>query len=189
MLFNVEAMASEAHASPNAEALRIALENPLLVEGKSLKQLRTVIRAIAQGDTLVFATNGQWSSHELLRHCLQSTGPAKVALTTWAVTEDPLRMIHQLINSGQITEFSCVFDYRTQKRKPEALQFAQSIKAQVKLTHCHAKILVIQNDTWSITVVSSANFTNNPRLEAGTIFTSKAVADFYLSVIQKELDK
>lgn len=180
---------SQVSVVPNAGAVRLDSCTVQTVEGKSLKQLRQVIGQLAQGDTIAYATGGQWSSHEMLRYCLQTTGPARVALTTWAVTEDPLRMIHQLINSGQITAFDCVFDYRTEKRKPEALQFAKSIEARVKLSHCHAKILVIQNDTWSITVVSSANFTNNPRLEAGTIFTSKAAADFYLSIIQKEFDK
>lgn len=180
---------TEEPPSDTAGAVRVANPMTVVQTGTSIQQLKQVIGQLEQNQVIAFATAGKWSSHELLRHCLQLIGPARVSLTTWAVTEEPLRMIHKLIEQGQITEFNCVFDYRTEKRKPEALQFAQCIVSRVKLTHCHAKILVMQNEQWNIAIVSSANFTNNPRLEAGTIFTIASVADFYKQVIDNELQK
>ncbi|SFC95145.1 hypothetical protein SAMN05421780_1146 [Flexibacter flexilis DSM 6793] len=193
-LFNSQALQRSSieelgSSSSVAKAIHLSKPTTTVQFGTSLQHLKQVIGQLAQNEVIPFATHGKWSSHELLRYLLQFTGPASVSLTTWAITEEPLRMIHKLIEEGQITEFNCVFDYRTEKRKPEALQFAQCIVSRVKLTHCHAKILVVQNDHWQVTVVSSANFTNNPRLEAGTIFTLPAVADFYKNVIDNEINK
>ncbi|SFC71301.1 hypothetical protein SAMN05421780_108191 [Flexibacter flexilis DSM 6793] len=190
MLFSLDKTTESPASQPTASAYLLGqLSDIQAIEGNSIKQLREVIGQLAQNTIITFATHGQWSSHELLKHILQQTGPASVAMTTWAVTEDPLRSIHNLIEQGQITAFDCVFDYRTEKRKPEAWQFAQAVATRLKQTHCHAKILVIQNAQWGVAVVSSANFTNNPRLEAGTIFTLPAVADFYKQVIENEINK
>jgi hypothetical protein len=51
--------------------------------------------------------------------------------------------------------------------------------ADIRLTTCHAKIVVLQNQQWSVAIVGSANFTNNPRIEAGIVSTERAVGDFH----------
>ena len=60
-----------------------------------------------------------------------------------------------------------------------AFQFAQGITTSVKLAKCHAKVTVLENEHWSVTIVSSANMTNNPRIEAGVICTDLAAAEFH----------
>ena len=126
--------------------------------------------------------------HEMVRMILLKTGPAKVWMTTWTITEEPMRILLDLIKTGYISELSAVLDYRIEKRKPEAFQLASNIITRIKLTKCHAKVAVIRNEEWNVTIVGSANFSKNPRIEAGVIFTDKESADFHIQWIDDVID-
>lgn len=156
--------------------------------GRSLIDLRASIGELEQDQALQFATAGRWSMHQLLEYLLLKTGPAKVWMTTWTITEEPMRALLGMITSGLITELNAVLDYRIERRKPEAFQLASSIITRIKLTKCHAKVLVIKNDTWSITILGSANFSKNPRIEAGTIFTDHASGAFHIDWINQVIE-
>jgi len=43
------------------------------------------------------------------------------------------------------------------------------------------------NDSWAISCVGSANFTNNPRIEAGHISTARNVAEFHADWSRAEI--
>lgn len=117
--------------------------------------------------------------HQLLEYLLRKTGPCRVWMTTWTITEEPMRALLAMIKDGLILELNAVLDYRIERRKPEAFQLASSIITRIKLTKCHAKVLVLKNETWSVTILGSANFSKNPRIEAGVIFTDEDSADFH----------
>ncbi|WP_409627919.1 hypothetical protein [Belliella pelovolcani] len=156
--------------------------------GKSLTELAHTIGELDHDTTIQYCTGGRWSMHQLLQYALLKTGPAKVWMTTWTITEEPMRVVLELIKTGLITELSAVLDYRIERRKPEAFQLASNIITKIKLTKCHAKVLVIQNDAWNIAVVTTANFSKNPRIEAGVIFTDKASAEFHKKWIDDVID-
>jgi hypothetical protein len=147
--------------------------------GRSLADLREEIPKLEHDTVTHYATGGRWSMHEVILHILELIGPAKMYLTTWTVTEDPMRALFQGINSGMVTELYCVLDYRIEKRKAEAFQLAKVNASKIKLTKCHAKVTVLQNEEWSVSIVSSANLSANPRIEAGVICTDKASAEFH----------
>lgn len=155
---------------------------------KSRRTLESIIGELVADQVLQFATAGRWSLHQLLEYVLAQTGPASVWMTTWTITEEPMRVLLNLIKSGSIRELHAVFDYRIESRKPEAFQLASNILTRIKLTKCHAKVLVIQNERWSVTILGSANFSNNPRIEAGTLFTDRASADFHKNWISEVID-
>lgn len=147
--------------------------------GKSVIDLQRSIGELVPGQALQFSTAGRWSMHQLLEYLLQKTGPCRVWMTTWTITEEPMRALLAMIKDGLILELNAVLDYRIERRKPEAFQLASSIITRIKLTKCHAKVLVLKNETWSVTILGSANFSKNPRIEAGVIFTDEDSADFH----------
>lgn len=147
--------------------------------GKSLLSLQSTIGELRHDESIQFATGGRWSLHHLLEYLLLKTGPAKVWMTTWTITEEPMRALLDLIKQGLITELNAVLDYRIERRKPEAFQLASNIISRIKLTKCHAKVLVVRNEVWAVTVLGSANFSKNPRIEAGVIFTDRKSAEFH----------
>ena len=53
----------------------------------------------------------------------------------------------------------------------------------------HAKIALIWNDDWKITIITSQNATDNPKLERGTIFTDSEIFDFDFKNLSDEFER
>jgi hypothetical protein len=81
-----------------------------------------------------------------------------------------------------------VLDVGIRNRKPHIYQQAIATLKNLKLTHCHAKVLSIVSPDISFLVVGSANFTKNPRKEAGVIICSRESADFSFNWIKTIVD-
>jgi len=159
----------------------------LLIIGKSNEKLHQVFGKVIDGQSVHYASLGDWSTHDLLFFLLEQTGPARVYFTTWAISEYAIRQLYQFIEHGLILELKGIFDYRNGIRKPAELQFLQKITTDIKAAKCHAKVTIIENDNWGISVVGSANYTRNPRIEAGVLCCDKTVAAFHRDWILKEL--
>lgn len=155
--------------------------------GKSYEKLSEVFGSIAQDQVIPYVSLGDWSTHDLLFFLLEQTGPARVWFTTWAISEYAIRQLYQFVEHGMILQLKGIFDYRNGVRKPAELQFLQKITTEIKPAKCHAKVTVIENDNWGISIVGSANFTRNPRIEAGVLFTCRNVAAFERDWIEREL--
>ena len=159
----------------------------LLTIGKAHEKLHQVFGKVADGQSIHYASLGDWSTHDLLFFLLEQTGPARVYFTTWAISEYAIRQLYGFIEHGLILELKGIFDYRNGVRKPAELQFLQKITTDIKAAKCHAKVTVIENDHWGISVVGSANYTRNPRIEAGVLCCDRRVAAFHRDWILKEL--
>jgi hypothetical protein len=155
---------------------------------KEHEQLSTAIGNITPATHQYFVTNGRWSAHDLLFYILEQTGPAKVFMSTWALSEKAVRLFLDGIKSGIIQELNAVFDRRLKIRKAEVMQLAESVCSKIVLIDCHAKVFVVKNDAWTVTVVGSANFTNNKRIEAGVICTVTRVGNRQIEWISKLLE-
>ena len=153
--------------------------------GNSLGELEKCIAELVPDQAQQFATAGRWSLHQLLEYLLRRIGPCRLWMTTWTITEEPMRVLLSLIRKGLILELNAVLDYRIERRKPEAFQLANSIMTNIRLTKCHAKVVVLKNDTWNVTILTSANFSKNPRIEVGTIFTDAGSAEFHSAWIDQ----
>jgi hypothetical protein len=147
--------------------------------GKATQAVQDVIGPVSMGESIHFVSMGEWSSHNLLLYLLDQTGPANVYISTWSVSENAVRQLIDAIYNKQIQKLYCVFDWRVKLRRPEVFSLVQYNISDIRLTTCHAKVTVIQNDTWHIAIVGSANYTNNPRIEAGVIACDKEIAEFH----------
>lgn len=156
--------------------------------GKVGLTVEKVVGVIPPGESLHYASMGDWSTHDLLFHILSQTGPAEVVFTTWAISEFAIRQLYAFVSSGLITKLSGIFDYRNGIHKPAELQFLKQITTDIKAAKCHAKVTVVMNESNWYSVVTSANYTRNPRIEAGVICNSKEIAQFHRSWILAELN-
>jgi len=157
--------------------------------GRGHQVLKEVLSDFKQGESIHYITEGHWHLHELITGLLMITGPAKLYLSTWAMSEDPVRALLNLIEQKYITELNCVFDYKTTTQAPKVLQLVTTISSRVKVCHCHAKMFVIENDSWLIVNNGSANLTKNPRLESGVICSNKIVAARYRDKILEKFNE
>jgi hypothetical protein len=185
-LFSTEDLAKKKPDRPKSGSVPFTGSN-LLSIGKANEKLHQVFGQVTDGQSVHYASLGDWSTHDLLFFLLEQTGPAKVYFTTWAISEYAIRQLYQFIEHGLILELKGIFDYRNGIRKPAELQFLQKITTDIKAAKCHAKVTVIKNDNWGISVVGSANYTRNPRIEAGVLCCDKTVAAFHRDWILNEL--
>jgi hypothetical protein len=185
-LFLAEELGKKKTDRPKSGAVPFSGSN-IRVIGKANEKLHQVFGKVIENHSVHFASLGDWSTHDLLFFLLEQTGPARVYFTTWAISEYAIRQLYQFIEQGLILELKGIFDYRNGIRKPAELQFLQKITTDIKAAKCHAKVTVVENDQWGISVVGSANYTRNPRIEAGVLCCDKAVAAFHRDWILKEL--
>lgn len=154
-------------------------------KASTVAELTKAIGKLEQGQCVFTFEYGKWSSHELLAYILLQTGPAKLWFSTWSITEEPLRVLIRLKKAGLLTEINALFGDRVTVMSPVAWQYASYNIPDIRLGKCHAKVQVIINDTWQVAVMGSANFTNNPRWEAGVVCCDKTVAEGYRQSIEE----
>ena len=185
-LFHAQDLGKKKPDRPACGSVPFSGSNHLVI-GKANEKLHQVFGKVVENQSVHYASLGDWSTHDLLFFLLEQTGPARVYFTTWAISEYAIRQLYQFIEQGLILELKGIFDYRNGIRKPAELQFLQKITTDIKAAKCHAKVTVIENDHWGISVVGSANYTRNPRIEAGVLCCDKTVAAFHRDWILKEL--
>jgi hypothetical protein len=187
-LFSFDELKPAAQISDRSGSLHETGEVSAALIGQASGIIEMIVGQLQQERTVHFTSFGSFSMHQLLAHLLKITGPADVFIATWAMTEDPCRAIHALKESGVIRSLHLLFDYKIRERSPQALQLAEGIATSYKYSKCHAKTTVIVNDSWGISVIASANYTRNPRIERGLICCNPLVAafdrDWILSEIQ-----
>lgn len=123
-----------------------------------------------------FWTDGKWSYHQLIKQLVIQAGVSDVYTSTWAITEEPLRVLFKLKSEGLIKHLCGIFDYRLSERSAKGYAFAKEFFDEIILTDNHSKVTIIQNETLPISVIGSANWTKNKRLEAGVILTNQETA-------------
>jgi hypothetical protein len=152
---------------------------------KAHKSLQAAIGNVEKGTTVKFVTDGAWSMHQMLEYCLELCGPAKVMICTWTITEEPVRAIMRMKDKGMIKELSVLVDHRISTRSASAMQLLKAVADDVKLIKSHAKMTVILGEKMWMSIVGSANFSRNRRLEAGTIFTDNESVMFDFMTLNK----
>jgi hypothetical protein len=139
------------------------------------------------GMSVHYVTGGLFSSHDLMFSILERTGPAVVYITTWTMTEYPARQLTEALTSGLIRELYCILDVRMEKN-PNVFQLIRNNSTKIRLSNCHAKVMVIEGEFSKFTVISSQNMTENPRIEAGVICSDHLISDFHKKWILKEIE-
>ena len=139
--------------------------------------MRDAIGTIEQGKSVIFISAGSWALHDLLRYVLMQTGPADVDAFTWSISIPGATQIINLIDRGQIRRFSFIAHMMMKKWSAAATQMLKKHTERLHLSHIHAKGFILSNEKWRISVISSANYTNNPAIEGGIISTSPEVYD------------
>jgi len=146
---------------------------------KQYDRIENVIADLIPMRNIHFACMVEWSCHELLHYILQKTGPAKVYIATWSISEGGARYLSELMTGGMITELHGLFDYRSNNRHPAAFHLAKQYCSTLRLYPNHAKVSCVINDNWSICLNGSANYTNKKRIEAGVLSINNGVAEMH----------
>ncbi len=155
-----------------------------IIDARRLKDFKLMLAEIVPGCNVHFYSGGNWSLHELVAYLLTITGCADLYFSTWAIREEPIRAMINWKQSGFVRSIHALLDKRSEHRDAAAIELCRSNFDSVLFDPCHAKVTVIKNDKWAITINGSQNYTKNPRKESGVISCDKTVADFHIKWMQ-----
>lgn len=108
---------------------------------------------------------------DVLEFILSQTGPAKVYVSTFSTSEEFLRRLFSLRKRQLILHSVLMADLKAAKKTVNLYTFMSSVFDDVYLTKNHSKVLLIENDRWLVTVVTSQNQTRGNRTECAMITT------------------
>lgn len=152
---------------------------------KGPHKLKALIDALQPGKAAHYVSDGDWSMHDLVTELLPRYKPADIFITTYALREFPVRQLIMALESKTLLSVSMLLDARSRTRTPEVLQLAQFNLSRIRLTSIHAKVTVIRGAAGAVTIVGSANWTQNPRIECGIVTMDEAAAAFHINWIEK----
>ncbi len=143
------------------------------------------VGTISKGLERYVLSKGQFSLIEFLEAILAQTGPAHATISTWTAAGSDISEAHNFLTDGRILSCRFLVDFTFHRRKP---QFCGQIRqmfgnSAIRVTRNHAKLAVITNDQWKVTVFTSANLNMNPRMEYFLIREDEDLAQFNLSWI------
>lgn len=116
----------------------------------------------------------------LLNWILQQTGRADVWVSTFSTSEAFLNGFHGLRKKGLIVHSVLVADLKASRKTIQLYRLMSSCFDDVCLAMNHSKIVLVQNDTHLVSVISSQNQTYGDRAECTMVTTGQqAFLDLY----------
>lgn len=164
------------------------IKGTLLHQGSG-EQVLELAEQVRKSSLVHFYSDGAWNMHQLLLALIDITGPAKLFISSYAMSETAVRCLTALREAGQITRLSCVIDNRVETRSAGSFQLLRSICDRVVLRMTHAKVTVIEGKDVQLLVIGSANYTENKRMEVGVIVNDRTACDFHRRWINKILSE
>lgn len=116
--------------------------------------------------------------HDVLSQVINITGPADIVLCSWSISVPAIKTIIKLKETGLILSSFGVVDLRTRKDHAEAFGMLLNTFDGVRIYPCHAKVIVLKNSVFDISIVGSANLTQNLKAERIIVSTDSTIATF-----------
>ena len=152
---------------------------------------KTLIKSIGyiiNGKTTHYYSYGNFNLVRLIIHLLKQTGPANVFMTSYSFSQTSIEQILNHRQKGNILSFRVLIDNRVKTMSPIPFQML-STAFDYRCSSIHAKVALIWNDAWNISIVTSQNATDNPKMERGTIFTDIQTFHFDKNALENEFKR
>lgn len=149
--------------------------------------LRT-IGTLEPGIQKHYYSDGNFNLMRLVFHLLKQTGPADILMTTYSISQATLEAVIQRQNTGLIRSIRFIIDNRVKVMSPKPFQYMKE-NFNFRCISLHAKVALIGNDNWNVTIVTSQNATDNPKLERGIIFTDPRIYDYDHQILEDAFNR
>jgi len=149
------------------------------------KSLTKAIGQLQNGLTTHFYSWGNFNLIRLMMYILKQTGPAHAFMTSYSFSQKSIEQLNLKLSQKQMLSFRVIVDNRVKTMSPIPFQMLMN-SFDYRCTSIHAKIALIWNENWKITILTSQNATDNPKMERGTIYTDPSVFEFDLKTLEHE---
>ncbi len=111
----------------------------------------------------------------MLGWILEQTGPADVYVSTFSTSDAFLSGFYGLKRKGHIFKSVLLADLKASRKTFRLYKEMQECFDAVYLAQNHSKVVLVQNDRWTVTVISSQNQTYGDRAECTLVTTSQEI--------------
>lgn len=133
-----------------------------------------------------YFSTGTTQLYHVLEDLLLQTGKADVFISSFTVAEEFIRKLNQLKKQDLIQDLRLLIDNRSAKKTLHLSYFLLNVADEVYLANNHSKIILISNEKYKVSIVTSQNQTRGNRYEAGLISTIKETYDFFDKALEQE---
>ena len=151
-------------------------------------KLKRLVESVVPGSQVHFISDGEWSMHDIVVSLIQKFRPADLYISTYAIRDFPIKQLILAQERREVNTISMVVDSRAHLRSPEGFALARQNANRIVQTAIHAKVTVIKSPSGCVSISSSQNWTQNPKIEAGVISCSDALANFHIDWMTKILN-
>jgi hypothetical protein len=109
-------------------------------------------------------------------------------MTSYSFSQGSIEQLQNRIERGDILSFRVIIDNRVKTMSPKPFQMLME-SFDYRCTSVHAKVALLWNENWRVTIVTSQNATDNPKLERGVIFTAEEIFNFDLKILEDEFNR
>lgn len=136
-----------------------------------------------------FYSSGAFNLIQLILYILKQTGPAHLFLTTYSISMDSINVLRRKVETNELLSVRFLIDNRVRSISPKPFDYlVTTFPDSYRCLALHAKVALLYNEDWKITVVGSQNATHNPKLERGIIHTGGDIFDFDFKMLNDEFD-
>lgn len=150
--------------------------------------LSKVIGQLQHGKTTHFYSWGNFNLVRLISHLMKQTGPVHAFMTSYSFSQKSIEQLKKRLEQQELLSFRVIVDNRVRTMSPKPFQMLME-SFDYRCTSIHAKVALMWNDDWKLTITTSQNATDNPKLERGTIFTDEDVFNFDLKILEDEFKR
>lgn len=182
---------TEPEAKQEVRGVRYAdMENAVKVDAVAEVLLSPQgLGTIKPGTSKHFYSDGAFNLVQLVTYILKQTGPAHIFLTTYSIAEDSINVLKRKVEHGEILSARFIVDNRVRSMSAKNFDLlAGSFAGCYRCRALHAKVALVYNEDWHITLIGSQNATRNPKLERGIIHTDVNIFNFDKKILEHEFD-
>lgn len=172
---------------PESRSLVTGSNDFSFVDDKTLALTRA-IGTLEPGKTIHYYSYGNFNLVRLMLYLLKQTGPAHAFMTSYSFSQKSIEALKNRLDKKQLLSFRVIIDNRVKTMSPKPFQMLTEC-FDYRCSSIHAKVALLWNDQWNLSIVTSQNATDNPKLERGIIFTDKQVFQFDLNALQNEFKR
>lgn len=122
---------------------------------------------------------------DVLAELLETTGPARLTISTFSSGEEFLRRLISLRKRGLVVSATLYTDFKAAEKTARTNQMLRSAFDALHFCPNHSKMMVVQGDHCTMTLFTSQNQTRGNRLESYVLIRGEEIADYAVNTLQQ----
>lgn len=112
---------------------------------------------------------------DIIEEILRQIGKAEIHISTFSTSEEFLRRIYRLKRNGLIDKATLLADLKAARKTVNLYTLISNVFDEVYLSENHSKVILMKNEKWKVSIITSQNQTRGNRTESGMITTDQSV--------------